>query len=297
MITSLQVAIADAAAASDCMCRTLVGSEAQPLVIEIPGSKLMKRAMTNLFLVVCFAAASRGAERKAATVPVLVELFTSEGCSTCPPADAWLQKIDAAQPLPGAQLIVLSEHVDYWNHDGWKDPYSSSQLTERQGDYAHAFRLGSPYTPQVVVNGDVNLKLGDSEQVRQTFQQAAAASTVPVTITSVAMDVGSPGILRASVEVDERSAERNADIYEAVALDHVESQVLHGENGGKYLTHASVVQQFTKIGKIEKGKTFSKAIELKLKAGANPKNLRLIIFVQESGPGKVVGAALWDPIG
>jgi hypothetical protein len=117
-----------------------------------------------------------------------------------------------------------------------------------------------------------------------------------VTITSVAIDPGNPAILRARVEVDGSSGERSADIYETVALDHAESQVLHGENGGKHLTHVAVMQQFAKIGTIEKGRTFSRAIELKLKPGTDPKNTRLIIFVQEAGPGKVMGAALKDPI-
>jgi hypothetical protein len=256
----------------------------------------MKRTISLLFLAGCLAAVSWGADGKTAAVPVLMELFTSEGCSSCPPADAWLLQMDKAQPVAGAQLIVLSEHVDYWNRDGWKDPYSSSQVTERQGDYARAFRIESPYTPQVVVNGTVNLKLNDPQQIRQTFQQAAAASTLPVTITSVAIDPGNPAILRARVEVDGSAAERGADVYVAVALDHAESQVLRGENGGKHLTHVAVVQQFAKIGKIEKGKTFSRAIELKLKPGTDPKNTRLIIFVQEAGPGKVLGAALQDPI-
>jgi len=256
----------------------------------------MKRAISIFCFVACFAACSWSADAKAPAVPVLVELFTSEGCSSCPPVDAWLLQMDTAQPVTGAQLIVLSEHVDYWDHDGWKDPYSSPVVTERQGDYAHAFRLDSPFTPQVVVNGTVNLKLSDLEQIKQTFEQASAASTIPVTITSAAVDPGSPAILRARVEVDGHSAERNADIYEAVALDHAESQVLHGENGGKHLMHVAVVQQFSKIGKIEKGKTFSRAIELKLKPGTDPKNARLVVFVQESGPGKVLGAALQDPL-
>jgi hypothetical protein len=256
----------------------------------------MKRAISIFCFVTCLAACSWSADAKVPVVPVLVELFTSEGCSSCPPADQWLLQMDTAQPVTGAQLIVLSEHVDYWDHDGWKDPYSSSLVTERQSAYAHAFRLDSPYTPQVIVNGNINLKLSDSQQIRQTFQQASTASTIPVTISSAAVDPGNPGILRARVDVDGTALPRNADIYEAVALDHAESQVLHGENGGKHLLHVAVVQQFSKIGKIEKGKTFSLAIELKLKPSTDPKNTRLVVFVQEPGPGKVLGAALQDPL-
>ncbi len=266
------------------------------------GGTSMRRAIPIFFLVVCFflvlcfAAVSWGADGKTAAVPVLVELFTAEGCSSCPPADEWLLQLDKAQPLAGAQLIVLSEHVDYWDHEGWKDPYSSSQATERQTDYARAFRITSPYTPQVVVNGTVNLKLNEAPSVRRTFEKAAKASTVPVTITAVAIDPGNPAILHARVDVDGSSAEHNAEVYAAVALDHAESQVLRGENGGKHLTHVAVVQQLSKIGKIEKGKTFSRTIDLKLKPGTDPKNSRLTIFVQEAGPGKVLGAALQDPI-
>ncbi len=223
--------------------------------------------------------------------PILVELFTSEGCSSCPPADAWLRAIDASQPFP-QQLIVLSEHVDYWNHDGWKDPYSSHPLTERQSDYEQILREDSSYTPQVIVDGTSQAKLGDANEVRQVFEKSAAAPKIPVSINSIIIG---PGSVRVHVDADGRTTTRNADVYLAITLDHAESQVLRGENGGRHLVHTAVVVDFQKIGALKKGSTFSKDVEVKLNSPVDPKNLRVIAFVQESGPGKVLGSALRKP--
>lgn len=226
--------------------------------------------------------------------PVLVELFTSEGCSSCPPADALLEKMDD-QPIPGTQLIVLSEHVTYWDHDGWKDPNSSSALTDRQSFYEDALGLKTPYTPQIIVDGTSLLSIGDARQVQNIFEKAKAAAKVSIRIDDVTVDAGNPSVLLARISAEGNSDHRSADVYVAVALNRVESQVLRGENGGRHLVHVAVVEQLTKIGKLQKGKSFEREVQLKLKPGEDPKNLRIIAFVQESGPGKVIGAALRKP--
>lgn len=223
--------------------------------------------------------------------PILIELFTSEGCSSCPPADAWLQKLDSSQPIPGAEAIVLSEHVDYWNHDGWKDPYSSSSFTDRQSGYVRVLGLSTPYTPQVIVDGKSELKLSDPQQASQVLLNAAKAPQIPVSIGNITLDGSAPEVLKAHIDADGTSDKRDADIYAVVALDHAESQVLKGENGGRHLTHVAVAQTLVKVGKLEKGKPFSQDIQVKLKPGTDLKNLRLIVFVQEPDLGSVLGAA------
>ncbi len=229
------------------------------------------------------------------TNPVLVELFTSEGCSSCPPANVLLKKWDTSQPIPGAQLIVLSEHVTYWDHDGWKDPNSSSSLTERQSSYESVLGEKQLYTPQLIVDGTQEVQAGNPKQIEETLQKAAATPKVPVRIGDVTVDAGNPTMLRARIETDANFEKHGADVYVAVALDHGESQVLRGENGGRHLVHVAVVQELTKVGKLPKGKTFAQDVQLKLKPGTDPKNIRLVALVQESGPGKVLGAAVRKP--
>jgi hypothetical protein len=227
--------------------------------------------------------------------PVLIELFTSEGCSSCPPADIFIQKLDAAQPIADAQLIVLSEHVTYWDHDGWKDPNSSSALTDRQSSYETALGEKEVFTPQMVVDGTQEMRLGNVQQIKDILVKAAATPKVPVRIDAVTVDPGDKPVLHAHIEADVNPDNHNADVFVAVALDHVESQVLKGENGGKHLVHIAVVQQLTKVGKLPKGKNFSQDVQLKLAPGTDPKNLRFVAFVQEPGPGKLLGAALRKP--
>ena len=219
-------------------------------------------------------------------VPILVELFTSEGCSSCPPVDEFVRHIDETQPVAGAQLIVLSEHVDYWDHDGWKDKYSSPQFTERQNGYVHAMNLQTAYTPQMVVDGYIELK-GSSADIEQTFAKELKVAKIPVRITSAKIDA--PSQLRVKIEAD-APEKHGGTVWVAVALDHAASQVSAGENSGKQLQHVAVVEELRKVGKLDKGKPFSQDIAVKLKPDTDPKNLRIIAFIQESNEGKVLGA-------
>lgn len=249
-----------------------------------------------LILVSIFAAvlsvSGADAPRGNAPSPVLVELFTSEGCSSCPPADALLQQLDRTQPVSGAELIVLSEHVDYWNHIGWTDPFSSRFFSDRQSAYAGRFGLASVYTPQMVVDGAVEFVGSDSHLISQAIQKSLPVQKIAIRISGISLNASKT--LAAHVDTDalpESSKVHKADVYIVVALNHAESQVLRGENGGHRLSHVGVVQSLTKIGSIEAGKTFSQDVHLKLGPEADPANLRFIAFIQQPGQRQVLGAA------
>jgi hypothetical protein len=223
--------------------------------------------------------------------PVLVELFTSEGCSSCPPAEAFLRQLDATQPVPGTQAVVLSEHVDYWNHLGWKDPYSSHTFSERQTAYAGRFINDTVYTPQMVVDGSLELVGSDSRRALQIIERAGQQQKVRVAIGDLMVNGGE---LRAHVEVAGLTGPQahSAGVYATLALNHAESQVLRGENEGSRLQHVAVAESITQIGSVSEGKGLVREAVLKLAPGLEASNLRLIVFVQEPGPGKVLGAAL-----
>ena len=122
------------------------------------------------------------------TTPVLVELFTSEGCSSCPPADTFLKSLDSDQSLPGIRFIVLEEHVDYWDDLGWRDPFSSHDLTLRQAAYTRRLNVAGPYTPEMVVDGAYEFTGSDRARAGAAFEKARQGLTIPITISSVKVE-------------------------------------------------------------------------------------------------------------
>ena len=221
-------------------------------------------------------------------IPVLIELFTSEGCSDCPPADALLEKLDRSQPVRNAQLVVLSEHVDYWNDIGWKDPYSSHEFSIRQGDYAHRFRLDSAYTPQMVVDGDAQFVGSDERRAIQAIEGAAKAEKVPV--ASLRFISKAIRLSRTSSLARWRppTSSKSANVLLALADDSDQSNVRRGENAGRILTHVAVVRSLTQVGTIGRGGAFSGEVKVS-QQNANPRNLRVVAIVQEMASRKDFG--------
>jgi hypothetical protein len=218
--------------------------------------------------------------------PILVELFTSEGCSDCPPADTLLRVLDSTQPVPGAQLIVLEEHVDYWDYQGWRDPFSSHVLTLRQSDYVDRLRVkNGPYTPQMVVDGGEAFVGSDRAQAGRALAKEVSVPKVSVKVGSLHFEQG-----KALAQVEIGAVPSKAEVFVAVALDHAQSQVLRGENGGRKLEHVAVVERLVSIGKVKKDEPFSKDVAIKI--DHPEKDYRLVAFVQHADGGKVLGAAV-----
>ena len=237
--------------------------------------------MQNIaLLILAIGWAAAAAEPTPARKPVLVELFTSEGCSSCPPADALLEKLDHSQPVPEAKIIVLSEHVDYWNQLGWSDPYSSAQLTRRQQSYALRFDTSGPYTPQMVVDGIAQFVGSDGREALSAIGSAAQAEKLNIRLQRSGAGVGIT-----HVEID--AGRRGGGVYLVLAENSASSQVLRGENQGRSLHHVAVVRRMEQIGKWNGRKPFIKDIS----SGEGDLALRLIVFVQEPGAGRMSGAA------
>jgi len=226
--------------------------------------------------------------------PVVVELFTSEGCSSCPPADALLATLYKNQPVDGADVIALEEHVDYWDDLGWKDPFSSPEWTRRQQEYAGAFRNGSPYTPQMVVDGQAELVGSRERQSEKEISDAAKRAKTPVTV--VPNGSGADGRTEFSVRVGKLAGSTSGDhaeVWFAVAENNLQSTVTRGENAGEHLRHTSVLRTLRKIGVADasKDESFSSASQVRLDPGWKQENTRLIVFVQERKSRKILGAA------
>jgi hypothetical protein len=229
------------------------------------------------------------------TVPVIVELFTSEGCSSCPPADDLLARLDRTQPVQGAEIIALGEHVDYWNRLGWVDPFSSAGFSARQSQYADAFARNSVYTPQMVVDGRDEFSGGNANKALEAIARAAQSPKADIQIVSLE-DSAATKDVKLSIHVRDlprTGSVEPADVVLAITENNLRSDVTNGENSGRHLAHTAVVRRLTVLGRIDAGKdSFDVQSALDLARGWKRENLRAVVFVQEQTSRHVLGAAV-----
>lgn len=226
-------------------------------------------------------------------VPVIVELFTSEGCSSCPPADQLLSRLEKTQPVAGVQVIALEEHVDYWDALGWKDPFSSAQYRLRQSEYGHKFFTENIYTPQMVVNGNAEFVGNDGNRALQELERTAQFESTRVELKTTPNPRGADQVDLTVELINPKTGKvHNASVYLAVTERDLSSNVKRGENGGRLLQHAPVVRSFGVIGKIDSKSSGAITNTLRLPPEWKRENLRAVVFVQERDSSKIVGAAI-----
>jgi hypothetical protein len=214
--------------------------------------------------------------------PVLVELFTSEGWSSCPAADRALAFFEKEQPISQAEIITLALHVDYWNRLGWTDEFSSPLFSQRQEIYAQRFKQADVYTPQMVVNGSVQFVGNNSGAASKEIIEAAKNAKAPV---ELAIDGD-----KLKIKIAKLPEHENATVFLAIAEDNLVSSVKRGENSGKTLEHVSVARELKAIGNVSaQEKSFETEIVFQIQPNWKKENLKFVVFVQGNQNRKIYG--------
>lgn len=236
------------------------------------------------FLLLIIVAAVYALERQASIPstnvgeqPVLVELFTSQGCSSCPPADELLRRI-AHDPNLRGRAIPLAYHVDYWDHLGWRDPFSSRDWSQRQGEYVRAMRLNSSYTPQVVVNGAREMVGSNAQQVYRAIEEESKRA--PDANVNVRAE-GGQVIVRAS------APRGGVEVLVAMFENGATTNVLRGENGGRTIANDAIVRQLVRLSSFDGKGTIEERVKL-----PRGKTMGAVAFLQDVKTRRVLAAAM-----
>jgi hypothetical protein len=235
---------------------------------------------------------------------VVVELFTSEGCSSCPPADQLLARLESfprygnagrskqvVMLAPGVDVIALGEHVDYWDDLGWKDRFSSPLFSARQQDYGRALHLENVYTPEIVVNGQKEVLGSDSRAVQEAISKAAKEPHAQVAIAMTSAETISFSVSKLP------PGSHEADILLGVTEGGLVTSVYGGENGGRQLRHSAVVRSLASLGRLDPKRPgeYSAVAQLNLRQDWVRANLKLVLFVQDRTTRRILGAASVRP--
>lgn len=204
---------------------------------------------------------------------VLVELFTSEGCSSCPPADKVLAQLQKKQPVENVEIVPLALHVDYWDYLGWRDEFSSAAYSARQTGYAEKFKLDAIYTPQMVVDGAAQFTGSQFDTAVNSIKESARAKK-----TFVEMAVDNNNL---KVDIADLPVHDAANVWFVITEDDLQTEVKRGENSGKELPHTAVVREMELLDTLaENTRVFSVNHNFTIQPAWNKKNLSLIVFVQ-----------------
>lgn len=247
-----------------------------------------------LAVAACGGPASSSAEPPPARGTALLELFTSQGCSSCPPADRLLTRL-ADDPRYRGRIVSLAFHVDYWNYIGWTDPFSSSAWSQRQQGYARAFRSARIYTPQAVVNGQKEMNGSDERAVTAALDRALAEE--PPARLALRLEPPAGGKVRATIaaEVARAGAEGGSgdlDVWVALYQNHLTTPVGAGENARSTLRNDRVVRHLERAFPLaaRAGSHRSGEVELALVPGAAAADQGVAVFVTDPKTAKVWGA-------
>ena len=246
-------------------------------------TKLSAKSGIAAALILCgfqstsFAAECR-AKSGAQTVPLL-ELYTSEGCSSCPPADKWMSSIKADKVTP------LAFHVDYWDYIGWKDKFSKAEYSDRQRKTAAFGGAGFVYTPQFVMNGR-DFKGWDNSRLREKVESSQKlASRANLSLDAVTEANGAI-TLKTSAQTTNPSDAKNVDVFVAIYENKLVSKVNAGENSGRELKHDYVVRDFFGAYQMNNQNEFSK--NFTLNSAWSKRDAGAVIFVQNSQTGEIL---------
>jgi hypothetical protein len=227
----------------------------------------------------------------ASPTPIVIELFTSEGCSDCPAADVLLDKLLATQPVAGAEIIALGQHVDYWDRLGWKDRFSSAAYTNRQQVYGARFGNGNIYTPQMVVDGVSEFVGSDASAAERAVSRSLTARHGTV---GIKVEPASGNRLELSVTVRDLpkiGRGDRADIIIAITEGHLKTDVKRGENHGRTLWHTAVVREMRPIGEVTSEESSTARGEVSLAADWQHDAIKVVAFVQERRGRQVLASA------
>lgn len=224
---------------------------------------------------------SESEDSAAGLQPILVELFTSESCASCPPAEQNLAYLQKEQPYAGAEIITLAFHVDYRDAPGWKDPFASPLFTQRQQVYDRKFRTGNIYTPQMVVDGDIEFIGSKLEKAESAIRKSLKNEKGKVEL-NVSGD-------KLEIRVSALPKMDFATVYLAYAEDGLSSDVRGGENAGKFLSHVSVVRALNGVSRIEPQQAaFELETDLRIDPAWDRGRLKAVVFVQENHSRKIL---------